>query len=444
MSRKVIRPSGVPVPEGIPYSPGIKAGPFVFTSGMNGSDFVSGLAPDASIDPNLPYYGPMPMKHESRYIFRKITSVLEAAGSSSDNAVRINHYIATYPNGVHDTNDFDTLFRRWRWVADSHLSVNWYEWVQENRPASSLLPVHQTLARGAHIESTVIGIVPGAEMKKEAISTDVSPRYIGKFSQAIRAGQWVFVTGQIATDGKTGVPSEARLPYNWYGNEMKLQADFTLRNLKAVVEAAGTTMEDVVSAIAYIRDIPEIPALEEVWQKYFVKNPPALTIIPVLGLGGGKDMVIEIDLIAIIPGGKLKKELVSTDRAPRPMGNQPQAIKAGPLLFISGQLAANERGLVPKARINPELPYMKASIKWQMDYILQNTQAICEAAGTNLDNLVRAQCFYTDLRDFAPAMEMWASAIPKDPPAMLSVEVPSPLPVPGCSVLLDLIAYVPE
>lgn len=444
MSREVIRPPDVPVPEGIPYSPGIKAGPFVFTAGMNGSDFVSGLALETSVNPDQPYHGPMPMKKEARYIFRKINSVLEAGGSSASNAVRINHYRATYPDGVHDTDDYNTLHERWRRVGDGYLSVNWNEWSPKDRPASTYLPVCQTLAHGAHVETMVIGIVPGPDMKKEAISTDKVPRPLGAYSQAIRAGQWVFVAGHFATDFKTPLPPEAQLPFAPYGNPMRLQADYVLKHLKIATEAAGASFDDVVSAVVYTNDIQDTPVLEEVWQKYFPKNPPARTIIPVVGHGGSKDHCIEVDVIAIIPGGKLKKEVISTGRAARPLGHQPQAIKAGPLLFISGQVAADERGLIPEARVNPELPYMKISVKRQVDYILKNTQAICQAAGTSLDNLVRAQCFYTDLRDYAPAMEVWASAIPKDPPAMLTVEVPSPLTVPGCSVLVDLIAYVPE
>jgi len=78
-----------------------------------------------------------------------------------------------------------------------------------------------------------------------------------------------------------------------------------------------------------------------------------------------------------------------------------------------------------------------------MDFILTNTQAICEAAGGSLDNIVRAQLFYTDLAEVLPSFEAWKGAFPTAPPAATLVRIPNALPVPGCSVLADFIAWIP-
>lgn len=123
--------------------------------------------------------------------------------------------------------------------------------------------------------------------------------------------------------------------------------------------------------------------------------------------------------------------------------HQSVAIRAGDLLCISGLMAIDRHGLIPEAELDPRQPYFGSSIQAQMDYILQNAQTICQAAGTSLEQVVRIQQFHTDLREFYPAYQVWQHYLPGRPLPFSAVQVPEPMPVPGCTVLLDLWVYAP-
>ena len=75
---------------------------------------------------------------------------------------------------------------------------------------------------------------------------------------------------------------------------------------------------------------------------------------------------------------------------------------------------------------------------------MKNIEAICRAAGTSHDQLLRRRGFYTDFGEFFTSFAAWAEAFPTDPPASTTVRIPGPLPIPGCKVVIDLIGLVPD
>jgi enamine deaminase RidA (YjgF/YER057c/UK114 family) len=162
-----------------------------------------------------------------------------------------------------------------------------------------------------------------------------------------------------------------------------------------------------------------------------------------MGLGP-KGSKVEIAFKCIMPNGRIKKETIETDKAPKPIGHEPQAVKAGNYLFFSSQMACDERGVAPEAQRDPRFPYYGSLAKMQMRYILKNVQAICEAAGTDLGNLCRRQAFHTDFHDFQESIDEWAAHFPGDRPASTTLKIGGPFLVPGCEVLLDLIGYIPD
>src|ERR671935_145467 len=98
---------------------------------------------------------------------------------------------------------------------------------------------------------------------------------------------------------------------------------------------------------------------------------------------------------------RVHKETIATDRCPRPLANYSQAARAGQFLFLAGQIASDYRtGIPAEARRDPEFPYYGSDIRRQTRYILNNCQAVLEAAGSSLANVVKAQVFLTDLRNF--------------------------------------------
>ena len=122
---------------------------------------------------------------------------------------------------------------------------------------------------------------------KEVISTDSGPRAIGPYSQAIKAGGFIFTAGQIALDPATAQIIEG---------DVVRQTVRVLDNLKAIVEAGGSTLARVVKTTVYLKDMNDFSAMNEVYARYFPENPPARSTVEAARLP--RDVRVEIDLIA--------------------------------------------------------------------------------------------------------------------------------------------------
>jgi len=123
---------------------------------------------------------------------------------------------------------------------------------------------------------------------KEIISTDRGPKALGPYSQAVRANGFIFISGQGAIDPATGQLVEGGIAE---------QAVRTLENLKAIVEAAGSSLDHAVKVTVFLKDMNEFAAMNEVYARYFPHNRPARTTVEVARLP--RDIRVEIDLIAL-------------------------------------------------------------------------------------------------------------------------------------------------
>jgi reactive intermediate/imine deaminase len=272
--------------------------------------------------------------------------------------------------------------------------------------------------------------------------TSHNPRPIAHYSEAVRAGTLVFAAGQLASDYKTGVPAEARkhpgFPY--YGSNIKLQTHYILKNLERTFAAAGSSLDYAVKAQVFLTDLNDFAAFDEVWREYFEVPPPRTTV----GTTGllVKDTLIEIDLIAYVPGKGVTHEVITSD-APKPIANYSEAIRVGDLVFAAGQLASDyTTGVPPQARKHPGFPYYGSDIARQTAYILDNLQKTFTAAGSSLNHVVKAQVFLTDLNDFNAMDEVWKRYF-KVPPPRTTVGTTGLL-VKDTLVEIDLIGYVPR
>lgn len=120
-----------------------------------------------------------------------------------------------------------------------------------------------------------------------AVSTTNAPAAIGPYSQAIRSGNMLFLSGQIPLDPATGQVS---------GSTVDEQAKRVLDNLKAVLVANDMTMANVVSTTVYMRDLDDFTAMNKVYGSYFSSNPPARATVQVARLP--RDVMVEISAIA--------------------------------------------------------------------------------------------------------------------------------------------------
>lgn len=123
----------------------------------------------------------------------------------------------------------------------------------------------------------------------QAISTSSAPAAIGPYSQAIRAGDFLFVSGQIPIDPSTG---------GLVGGDVRVQARRVLENLGAVLAAAGASFGNVVKTTVYLVDMNDFPALNEEYGKFFGAPAPARATVQVGRLP--KDVRVEIDAVAHI------------------------------------------------------------------------------------------------------------------------------------------------
>ncbi len=124
-------------------------------------------------------------------------------------------------------------------------------------------------------------------MTKQFVRTPNAPQPLGSYSQGIKAGNFLFVAGQGPIDPKTGQMSS---------EEIETQTRQTLENIKAIVEASGLSMRDLVKVSIFLKNVDDFRKVNEVYKTFFLENPPARTTVEAKLPAPG--MLIEIDAIA--------------------------------------------------------------------------------------------------------------------------------------------------
>lgn len=429
--RSVIEIRYVRHPEAPAGSPPLlaRAGDLVFVAGQMAAHPIHGLPPEARLLPRMPWHGSSIQKQLS-YLYANLEGWLKEVGSSLHHIMKINSY-HTNPSDV----DMALRVRR--------------DWFGEDPPPSTLVFTPELPVRGPTALIDMINLATDAPFRREAVVTKAPAiaqvRAIGwaVYTQAMRGGGFVFTRGAVAHNPDGPLPEtdpESDFPYRHH--QVRFQAEYALNRLKDLLADAGCSFRDVVRAEVHLPDMNDLAALDEVWEECFPVDPPARVVVPLPLVI--PDMRVEIEVIAVDPQGPYRKEVVATDAAPAPLSPESQAVKAGPYLFLSGQMATDYKDGVPaEARPHPGFPHHASPIKRQVEYIYRNVEAICGAAGTSPEYLVKRRVHHVNLNEMPLAEEVWRKRLGDRLPPTSTFRVNDTLPVPECRVQYDLIATVP-
>lgn len=410
------------------YARGVRAGPWVFASGVLATDDKGALAPEVQ-EGGRPLSGLPRWYREALCLYQRAEEVLKAGRTDFAHAVRTDQY-----------------FPDWRAVPFLHIA-------RKERcgdyiaPSTSVLEP-RLLIPGAGMSMEMIAVRPGAGLKVKPLYPEgLDVPSTSAFAPVVAAGDYVFVAGFLAAwkpGDLGGIAPEAKIPegHLWKGNRIQLEADYIIRKkLVPALEGAGASLETVVKAQVYLADIHDVPAFNQVWSRHFEQAVPATTFVQTANPGFAiTDARCEINLLAVTRGGKIQKAPIKGD-FPAVCDGHPLAVRAGNLLCFSGLVAADAKGPVRAMRRGANRS--RPGIPTQMEYLLDLAEEGCRLAGTSLKNVVRIQQFHTDLEDFTPACRVWHERLGGQPLPISAVQVPGPLVVPGCTVQLDLWVYVP-
>jgi enamine deaminase RidA (YjgF/YER057c/UK114 family) len=175
-----------------------------------------------------------------------------------------------------------------------------------------------------------------------------------------------------------------------------------------------------------------------VWSQYFRDIPCALTLVPAKDYSSTESM-LEINLIALKTGATRRKEVVKVDIPA--LATYGPCLRAGELVLSSGLMAVERNGRVPAADNAAAFDALALAGQAQGALLHRYAQAICEAVGVAMGNVVRAQYFLTDVRDFAGVAAAWSDRYGDGPHPFAAVQVPGPLPTNGATIIGDFWIY---
>lgn len=127
-------------------------------------------------------------------------------------------------------------------------------------------------------------------MRKKVIYTEKAPKAIGPYSQAIRTDSFIFTAGQVGLDPSTG---------ELVAGTVEEQTRQALSNLRNVIEAAGSSMDNVVKTTVFLKDMADFPKMNAIYAEFFGENPPARSTVAVVALPKGGLVEVEAVVIAM-------------------------------------------------------------------------------------------------------------------------------------------------
>jgi enamine deaminase RidA (YjgF/YER057c/UK114 family) len=259
------------------------------------------------------------------------------------------------------------------------------------------------------------------------------PHTTARLARGIRAGRWVFATGQAGTDYSNGLaPNVVRAEHPLNGeSQYKREARRIYSNVKEVLGKAGAGIADVVRVDQYYTTERAMHPYHEVRHEVFGKNiPPSTSNLHQRFSRTGQ--TIEIQLMAAVPGFgfEIRHESFKPSYDISPVSGYSPALSAGDFRFVPGQtgeaLKEGEGPLDPAVR-HPRATWRQWPIKLETDFIITRKLKPClEGAGASLDSVVKAQVYLSDRNDVPGFNEVWLQRFKNNPPATTIIATSNP------------------
>lgn len=221
---------------------------------------------------------------QTERLLEKLLQLSEKSGSSFDQAIKAEVFIG-------DSKDFTVVDEIWK------------KWFPNNPPARFILPHSGMSQSEIKIEASLILLSNESKLKKEIIETSNAPVPMGHEPQAVKVGNLLFFSTQMAFDnnGKIAEGMIRNPAAPWYGRPAQMQMRYMMKNINTISEAAGTTVENIVRRACFHDDLQWFAESIEAWASYFPNDKPASTTIGLnhsLGIEGANTA---LDLIAYVP-----------------------------------------------------------------------------------------------------------------------------------------------
>jgi enamine deaminase RidA (YjgF/YER057c/UK114 family) len=401
----------------------VKAGPFIFLNGHEGYDFEKGLAPEVEGPPGFPLSGRPPLRREADHILRRMRTILKEFGSDLSETVRVDQY---YTKGAA--------------VSAYHLA-RFAEFGGYIAPSTSIIMDRCFTTRtNTHVSLLAVVPTPGWEIQK--ITLPGQPISASGYNPAVVTNDFVFVAGNMALQDNGELPPAVRIrPTAQWGGQtgFRRQVAYCIKErLEPSLKAAGSELQNCVKAQAYIRGGENFPDFMDVWSQHFRDIPCALTVVPAKDYASTEGM-IEINLIALKSGSTRRKQVVDVDIPA--LATTGPCVRAGELVFPSGLLPVGRDGTVPSAGQGSAFDGLALAGQTQGALLMSYAETVCRAVGASMLNVVRAQYFMTDMREFAGVTAAWSDRYGKQPHPFAAIQVPGPLPPSATVVTGDFWIY---
>jgi enamine deaminase RidA (YjgF/YER057c/UK114 family) len=407
----------------INYAYAVKAGPWVFLNGHEAFDFEQGLAPEVEGPPSNRLSGRPPLRREADYLLRRMRAILKEFGTDLSNAVRVDQFYTMGPA-----------------VSAYHLA-RFAEFGSYIPPSTSIIMERCFIAR-TNTHTSMIAVVPGQGYDVDKFTLPGQAISASGYNPAVAANDFVFVAGNMAfrPDGTLDPKVYVGPNRNWGGETaFRRQVHYVItERLEPSLKAAGSALEHSLKAQAYIRGVENFPDFMDVWSQHFRDIPCAVTAVPAKDYANTEGM-IEINLIALKNGASRRKQVVATG-IPAGATHGP-CVRAGELVFPSGLIAVGADGRVPGSDQASAFDAISLAGELQGALLMSYMDAVCTAVGVSAANVVRAQYFLSNIRDFAGIAAAWQNRYGRQPHPFACVQVPSPMPASGSVAIGDFWIY---